>query len=61
MKYWLIVTSPENFRMDREILKFKVQRLPNRFRKQVQKMDAGDTVDYFILTMLKKDMQGVFA
>lgn len=49
MKYWLIVTSPENFRYDREVLKFKVQGLPNHFRKQVQKMEIGDRVVYYIM------------
>jgi predicted RNA-binding protein with PUA-like domain len=51
MKYWLIVTSPENFRYDREVLKFKVQGLPNHFRKQVQKMEIGDRVVYYIMKL----------
>ena len=51
MKYWLIVTSPENFRYDRETLKFKVQGLPNHFRKQVQRMEIGDRVAYYIMKL----------
>ena len=54
MQYWLVVTSPENFKHDREILKFKFQGLPHRFRKQVQKMKAGDRVVYYILNSSNK-------
>jgi len=53
MQYWLVVTSSENFKHDREILKFKFQGLPHRFRKQVQKMKAGDRVAYYIMKMRK--------
>ena len=53
MQYWLIVTSPENFRFDRENLKFKLQGLPNRFRKQVKKMQIGDRVAYYITKIQK--------
>ena len=35
MEYWLIVTSPDNFKWDRANLNFKLQGLPFRFRKQV--------------------------
>ena len=47
MQYWLIVTSPENFKLDREQLNFKLQGLPHRFRKQVEKMEIGDRVVYY--------------
>jgi len=53
MQYWLIVTSPDNFRYDREDLNFKYQGLPNRFRKQVQKMKVGDRVVYYIMKIQK--------
>ena len=53
MKYWIIVTSPENFRYDREFLQFKIQGIPNRFRKQVQKMLIGDRVVYYIMKLQK--------
>ena len=39
MNYWIVVTSPENFKHDREHLQFQLQGLPHRFRKQVQKMN----------------------
>ena len=53
MQYWLIVTSPENFRFDREHLNFKLQGLPYRFRKQVKKMQIGDRVAYYIMKIQK--------
>jgi predicted RNA-binding protein len=53
MKYWLIVTSYENFRYDREILGFKLQGLAYRFRKQVQRMQIGDKVVYYIMKLQK--------
>lgn len=49
MQYWLVVTSPENFKHDREVLGFKFQGLPHRFRKQVQNMQPGDRVVYYIV------------
>ena len=53
MQYWLIVTSPDNFKYDREHLNFKYQGLPNRFRKQVQRMKIGDRVVYYIMKIQK--------
>lgn len=53
MQYWLIVTSPNNFKYDREHLNFKIQGLPNRFRKQVQRMKIGDRVVYYIMKIQK--------
>jgi predicted RNA-binding protein len=53
MQYWLIVTSPENFKLDRELLGFKIQGLPYRFRKQVQKMAVEDRVVYYIMKLQK--------
>ena len=53
MQYWLIVTSPENFRHDRENLKFKYQGVPHRFRKQVQKMQIVDRVVLYIMKLQK--------
>ena len=53
MQHWLIVTSPENFRHDREHLRFKYQGLPHRFRKQVQRMEVGDRVALYIMKLQK--------
>ncbi|MCC6450130.1 MAG: EVE domain-containing protein [Candidatus Aureabacteria bacterium] len=53
MQYWLVVTSPDNFRCDREQLGFELQGLPYRFRKQVQKMALGDKVVYYIMKLHK--------
>jgi hypothetical protein len=53
MKYWMVVTSPENFRYDREFLKFKMQGIANRFRKQLQRMAVGDKVIYYIMKLQK--------
>jgi hypothetical protein len=53
MQFWLIVTSPENFRLDRETIGFKFQGLPHRYRKQVQRMDIGDRVGYYIMKLQK--------
>jgi len=53
MQYWLIVTSPENFKRDREKLGFKIQGLPHRFRKQVQKMNIGDKLVLYIMKIQK--------
>ncbi len=53
MKYWLIVTSPENFRYDREVLGFTTQGIPYRFRKQVQRMNIGDRVVIYIMRVQK--------
>ena len=53
MQFWLVVTSLENFRHDREHLNFAYQGLPHRFRKQVQKMQIGDRVLYYIMKLQK--------
>jgi predicted RNA-binding protein len=53
MRYWLVVTSPANFRHDRDVLGFKVQGLALRFRKQVQKMAIGDRIAYYIMKLQK--------
>jgi len=49
MNFWLVVTSPKNFRKDREVLGFKLQGLPIRCRNQVKKMHIGDKVVYYIV------------
>ena len=49
MNYWLVVTSADNFRQDREVLNFKAQGLPRRSRKSVQKMKKGDRVVYYVM------------
>ena len=48
-QYWLVVTSLTNFRHDRDVLKFKSQGLPYRFRNQVKKMKKRDRVIYYIM------------
>ncbi len=53
MQYWLIVTSPENFKLDREKVGFKLQGVPHRYRKQVQGMEVGDRVVYYIMKLHK--------
>lgn len=53
MQYWIIVTSAENFRLDRETLGFKLQGLPHRFRRQVQRMQIGDRIVYYIMKLQK--------
>ena len=53
MNFWLVVTSPENFKVDRESLGFKFQGLPLRYRKSVQKMQISDKVVYYIMTLQK--------
>jgi predicted RNA-binding protein len=53
MHHWLVVTSPANFKFDREKLGFKLQGLPHRFRKQVQNMAVGDRVVYYVMKLQK--------
>lgn len=49
----MVVTSPENFTRNRDILDFKVQGLPHRLRRQVQKMNDGDKVVIYIMKAQK--------
>ncbi|MEW6742184.1 MAG: EVE domain-containing protein [Planctomycetota bacterium] len=49
MNYWLVVTSAANFQHDRELLGFRMQGLPLRHRKSVQKMAVGDRVVYYVM------------
>lgn len=53
MQYWLIVTSSANFKHDRDVLHFKFQGLSHRFRKQVQRMQPGDRVVYYVMGIHK--------
>lgn len=53
MKYWLIVTSPKNFKLDREIINFKLQGVPIRYRRQIKKMEVGDKVAYYVMGLQK--------
>lgn len=46
--YWLITTSPENFRADKESLGFTLQGLRERNRKTVMRFQPGDKVVYYI-------------
>ena len=51
--HWLVVTSPENFRIDREQLRFAMQGLPLRYKKSVMRMGVGDRVVYYIMRLQK--------
>jgi hypothetical protein len=51
MQYWLVVTSPNNFRHDRSSLDFKFQGLPLRLKKQVKRMVVGDRVVYYVMKL----------
>ena len=53
MNYWLVVTSAANFKHDREVLHFKFQGLPLRFKKSVMKMRHGDKVVYYIMGLYR--------
>lgn len=53
MQHWLAVTSPSNFKFDREHLNFQYQGLSHRLRKQVQKMQVGDRVVYYVMQLQK--------
>ncbi len=53
MNYWMVVTSADNFRHDREHLKFAMQGLPLRLKRSVQKMQPGDRVVYYIMVLQK--------
>lgn len=53
MKYWIVVTSRDNFRHDRSQLGFKLQGLPNRNKKSVMKMQIGDKVIYYVMGIHK--------
>jgi len=53
MNFWLVVTSPENFKRDREQVGFKMQGLPIRYRNSVQRMQVSDKVVYYIMTLQK--------
>lgn len=53
MQYWLVVTSPENFKHNRDNIGFGIQGLPYRFRKQVKSMEVGDKVVIYIMKIQK--------
>ncbi len=46
--YWLITTSPENFKIDKETGGFAVQGLRKRHKKTVMRFQPGDKVVYYI-------------
>lgn len=47
-RYWLVTTSPENFKVDKETSGFTVQGLKERHKKTVMKFQPGDKVVYYI-------------
>lgn len=49
MNFWLIVTSFANFKHDREKLGFKMQGVSMHHKGQMQKMEIGDKVAYYIM------------
>lgn len=53
MQYWLVVTSPDDFRHDRDSLGFALLGLSYFFRKQAQKMNSGDHFVYYISKLQK--------
>lgn len=53
MQYWLVITSPENFRFDREKLGFRLQGFSIKHKNRVQQMAIGDRVLYYIMTLHK--------
>lgn len=46
-QYWMVVTSPDNFRKTRE-LGFTIQGLKSRHRRRVETMRVGDRVLYYV-------------
>jgi len=46
--YWLITTSPENFKIDKQTSGFTVQGLKAHHKKTVMKFQPGDKVVYYI-------------
>ena len=53
MNFWLVVTSPDNFKHDREHLGFRLQGIPIRYRNSLQKMQISDKVVYYIMILQK--------
>ena len=48
--YWMIATSPENFKITRE-MGFTVQGLKSRQRRKAQRMEPGDRILYYLTTI----------
>ena len=46
-QYWMVVSSPDNFRKTRE-LGFTIQWLKSRHRRRVETMRMGDRVLYYV-------------
>jgi len=46
-QYWMVVSSPENFRKTRD-LGFTIQGLKSRHRRRVETMKVGDRVLYYV-------------
>jgi predicted RNA-binding protein len=46
-QYWMVVSSPDNFRKTRE-LGFTIQGLKSRHRRRVETMRVGDRVLYYV-------------
>lgn len=47
LQYWMVVSSPENFRKTRE-LGFTIQGLKSRHRRRVETMRVGDRLLYYV-------------
>ena len=52
--YWLITTSPENFKVDKETSGFTVQGLKARHKKTVMKFQPGDKFQSFTVSQVRK-------
>lgn len=53
MQYWLIVTSPENFKHNKDVLGFKILGLRRHYMKTVQRLQPEDRVVYYIKGLKK--------
>jgi len=52
-QYWMIVSSPDNFRKTRE-LGYTIQGLKSRHRRRVETMRVGDRLLYYRLDYVRK-------
>ncbi|MBI2855521.1 MAG: EVE domain-containing protein [Chloroflexi bacterium] len=50
--YWMVTTSPENFRITRD-KGFSVQGMKSRQRRKAQRMEPGDRIVYYITGLQK--------
>jgi predicted RNA-binding protein len=53
MKYWLIVTNPNNYGILRDNLEFRLIGFSNRYRKKAGEIKTGDQIVYYITNIHK--------